>query len=157
MTQFKVNDKVTVKAGCKHECVKLEDKVFDYLLITGVDSDDGYTYTAYRGGEKVTGCMCYKDDHLELYVAPVITWDTLKWKDVVVDRYGDKRLVLGVLNDAVFLSGINNFNVSGAFYHKEEIQTKGYTIKQAPVEKLELTLEQVAEKFGVEVGNLKIK
>jgi len=157
MTQFKVNDKLTVKAGCEHECAVLGDEVFDYLTITY--NDGYYAYTAYRGGEEVNSCSCcYKDHHLELYIAPVITWDTLKWKDVVIDEDGEERLVLGVLNDLVFLSGCDVFNVAGTWYLIQELQEKGYTIKQAtPVDKLELTLEQVAEKFGIEVGNLKIK
>jgi len=157
MTQFKVNDKVTVKAGCKHACGTLEYEVVDYLIITKIDDNGRYYYTAYRGGETVDSCYCYKDDHLELYIAPVITWDTLKWKDVVIDEDGEERLVLGVLNDLVFLSGCDVFNVAGTWYLIQELQEKGYTIKQAPVDKLELTLEQVAEKFGIEVGNLKIK
>ena len=93
---------------------------------------------------------------LELY-RPTITWDTLKWKDVVVDRDGDEQMVLGLLNDMLFLSDYNDFKSYDDWYHKQELQNEGYTIKQAPVDKLELTLEQVAEKFGVEVGNLKIK
>jgi len=98
----------------------------------------------------------YKD-WLELYNF-IITWDTLKWKDVVIDVNGDEGMVLGVLNDLVFLSS-NDFNVTGSFYNKKELQNFGYTIKQATLtpEKLELTLDQIAEKFGVDVTNIKIK
>jgi len=157
MTQFKVNDKVTVKAGCEHECAVLGDEVFDYLIINKIDDYGRYYYTAYNGGEKVDSCSCYKDDHLELYVAPAITWDTLKWKDVVV-MDGKDRLVLDVRNDLVDLSYYSDFERHLDTLHKQELKKAGYTIKQAtPVDKLELTLEQVAEKFGVEVGNLKIK
>jgi len=157
MTQFKVNDKVTVKAGCEHECAVLGDEVFDYLIINKIYDNGVYNYTAYHGGEKINNYYnYYTDDHLELYIAPVITWDTLKWKDVVVNKNGNERMVLLVGNDAVFLSD-TDFNVTNTWYLKKELQTYGYTIKQSPVDKLELTLEQVAEKFGVEVGNLKIK
>ena len=157
MTQFKVNDKVTVKAGCEHECAVLGDEVFDYLIITKIDGY--YSYTAYLGGVKVDSCSCYKDDHLELYVAPVITWDTLKWKDVVV-RDGKDRLVLDVRNDLVVLSYRGDFERHAGTFHKQELQVFGYTIKQPtppPVEKLELTLDQIAEKFGGDVTNIKIK
>ncbi len=159
MTQFKVNDKVTVKAGCKHECSVLENEVFDYLIIDKVHNNNYYAYTAYHGGEKINNYYnYYTDDHLELYIAPAITWDTLKWKDVVVDRDGDEQMVLGLLNDMLFLSDYNDFKSYDDWYHKQELQNEGYTIKQAtPVDKLELTLEQVAEKFGVEVTNIKIK
>jgi len=140
MTQFKVNDKVTVKAGHKF----LSDLVFDYLTINKI-SGDMYGFTAYHAGKVVGLGDQYGGDHLELYVAPVITWDTLKWKDVVV-RYGNEQMVLGLLNDLVFLSGCDEFNGTEDWYHKQELQNDGFTIKQVSVDKLELTLEQVAEK-----------
>ena len=66
-----------------------------------------------------------------------ITWDTLKWKDVVIDNDGDERMVLGVLNDLVFLSRNNHFEEHYITYHKKELQKKGFTIKQAtPIEKV---------------------
>jgi len=157
MTQFKVNDKVTVKAGCEGKCVRLENEVFEYLIIDEVDGDGDYSYTAYNGGEKVDSCSCYADHHLELYVAPAITWDTLKWKDVVVDRDGEERLVLGVRNDLVDISPFHDFMKLCGSFHKVQLQQMGFTIKQAPVDKLELTLEQVAEKFGFDLGKIKIK
>ena len=95
-------------------------------------------------------------DWVELY-RPTITWETLKWKDVVVDGVGDERMVLRVENDLVDVSGYGDFDTHGTTLHRKELQKKGYTIKQATPEKLELTLEQVAEKFGVDVTNIKIK
>jgi len=88
-----------------------------------------------------------------------ITWDTLKWKDVVVDEDGEERMVQGVLNDLVVLSFIGDFKRYYGIYHKQQLQKSGFTIKQTtpPAEKLELTLDQVAEKFGVDVTNIKIK
>jgi len=88
---------------------------------------------------------------------PTITWDTLKWKDVVIDEEGNEYLVLGILNDMVLLSYFCDFESSDYWCHKQELQKFGYTIKQATPVKLELTLDQVAEKFGVDVTNIKIK
>ena len=160
---YKTGDKVTVKEGCKGACVTLENRDFDYLEIINVDDydDDGYTYDAYLGDVKVSWCYnCYKDEHLEPYDSTV-TWDNLKWKDIVVGTEGDERMVLGVLNDLVFLSMPDDFCRACAYFHKVALQNSGYTIKQIVerkvAETVELTLDEVAKKFGVDVKNLKIK
>ena len=68
-----------------------------------------------------------------------ITWDTLKWKDVVIDRDGDELIVLAVVNDLVFISYNDDFEKHLNTYHKLELQKDGYTIKQAtPVEKVKI-------------------
>jgi len=86
MTKFKVNDKVTVKAGCKDMCGALQDIVFDYLIITYADGY--YSYTAYSGGKPVDSCsMCYKDDHLELYVEPRTTNKNYKLKASPLNKF----------------------------------------------------------------------
>jgi len=99
-------------------------------------------------------------DWVEIY-RPTITWDNLKWKDVLIDEDGREQIVLGVLNDLVFISWDNDLSeVDDSTYHKQQLQDRGYTIKQptpAIVEKLELTLDQIAKKFGVDVTNIKIK
>ena len=68
-----------------------------------------------------------------------ITWDTLKWKDVVIDNDGDELIVLAVVNDLVFISYNDDFEKHLNTYHKQELQKSGYTIKQAtPVEKVKI-------------------
>jgi len=159
MNKFKIGDKIKVKENFWEiergvyvaDMKKLAGRTLelDFVHSNGdvnTKQDDSNDNTSWT----------WSKDWLEPY-NPTITWDTLKWKDVVVEEDGDERMVLGVLNDLVFLSKIENFNVAVYWYHKEELQKKGYTIKQALVEKLELTLEQIAEKFGVDVTNIKIK
>jgi len=66
-----------------------------------------------------------------------ITWDTLKWKDVVINRNGEESMVLGILNDLVDISYSGNFEKHLSTYHKKELQNIGFTIKQAtPIEKV---------------------
>jgi len=93
---------------------------------------------------------------IELY-NPTITWETLKWKDVVVNKDGDEQMVLGVLNDLVSVSN-TDFNVTYAWYHKEELPNCGYTIKQTtpPVEKNEtdLLIEATTEQFDKNIKEL---
>ena len=68
-----------------------------------------------------------------------ITWDTLKWKDVVVNSDGKERMVLDVRNDLVGLSYSGNFESYVNTAHKKDLQKNGYTIKQAtPVEKIKI-------------------
>ena len=140
MNQFKVGDKVIVKEGCKQKCLVLGNTDFDYLKIIEI-YEGRYIYRGYLRDKEVGSCShCYNDNHLEPYT-PTITWETLKWKDVVLDEDGDKQMVLGVSNDLVFLSCINNFETSGNSRHKKELQNYGFTIKQAPVEKPKETIE----------------
>ena len=60
-----------------------------------------------------------------------ITWDTLKWKDVLIDNDGDEKMVLGVRNDLVDISSATDFEKYLYTYHKKELQEYYYTIKQA--------------------------
>ena len=121
------------------------------------------------GSVDINGSVCTKQDDsnddtawnwdkdwVELY-RPTITWDNLKWKDVVVDKDGNERMVLDVRNDLLDLSYRDVFDTHGSTFHKKELQNLGFTIKQPTPEKLELTLDQIAKKFGVDVTNIKIK
>ena len=68
-----------------------------------------------------------------------ITWDTLKWKDVLMDGDGEERMILDVRNDLVDLSYCGNFERYANTIHKKELQGYDYTIKQAtPVEKVKI-------------------
>ena len=62
-----------------------------------------------------------------------ITWDTLKWKDVLVETDGDERMVLAVTNDLLDISYPDDFEEYYDTYHKLELQKFGYTIKQATI------------------------
>ena len=120
--------------------------------------DNGYVDTKQDDSKDDTR-WTWDENWLELY-NPIITWETLKWKDVVVDVNGSERMVLLVANDLVFISNYTNFDTHSVTRHKKELQNLGYTIKQPtppPVEKLELTLGQVVEKFVADITNIKIK
>ena len=68
-----------------------------------------------------------------------ITWDTLKWKDVVIYKGGDERMVLAIRNDLVDISYAGSFEEHSGTYHKKELQKKGYIIKKAtPIEKIKI-------------------
>lgn len=158
---YKIGDKVKVKEnfweiksdiGFNDRMKKLAGRT---LEVDSVNSS-GIVFTKQDDSKDDTR-WAWDKNWIEPY-NPTITWETLKWKDVLVDSDGKERMVLGVLNDLVFLSYYDDFEIAkSGINHKKELQTLGYTIKQATPEKLELTLEQVAEKFGVDVTNIKIK
>ena len=164
MNKFKIGDKVKVKENfweIESDDVSTADEmkklVGRTLEVESVDSD-GDVYTKQDDSKDDTE-WSWDKNWLELYTEPSkeITWDTLKWKDVVVDENSDERMVLLVVNDLVFISKYTNFDTHSVTRHKKELQDMGYTIKQSTPEKLELTLDQIAEKFGVDVTNIKIK
>jgi len=163
MNKFKIGDKVKVKENFWEiksdiDATDNRKKLAGRTLEVKFVFNDGDVYTKQDDSNDNTE-WGWDKNWIELYTEPSkeITWDTLKWKDVVFDVNGNERMVLVVLNDLVFLSYINDFEGYSHTYHKKELQVYGYTIKQATPEKLELTLEQVAEKFGVDVTNIKIK
>jgi len=160
---FNVGDKVTVKENFWEIEIGVYDdnrkKLAGRTLEVESIGSDGDVFTKQDDSNDYTRWFWDKN-WIELYTEPKkeITLDTLKWKDVVIDENGNEQIVLGVLNDSILLSS-HNFDYSGNWFHKKELQNRGYVIKQAtpPQEKLELTLDQIAEKFGVDVINIKIK
>jgi len=163
MNKFKAGDKVTVKENFW----EIESGVYVYsgmkklvgrILEVQSISSSGNFYTKQDDSNDNTS-WAWDKNWLELY-NPTITWETLKWKDVVINGNGKERMVLVVSNDVVTLSESYDFEKVSIIDHKKQMQDDGYTIKQATptlAEKLELTLDQIAEKFGVYVTNIKIK
>jgi len=166
MNKFKVGDKIKVKENfweiqsdvrVSIEMKKLAGRTLEVKYV----ESGGDVHTKQDDSNDDT--IWYWDkDWLELYTEPSkeITWETLKWKDVVIEDDDDERMVLDVRNDLVDLSCIGNFEEYSHIYHKKELQNAGYTIKQPtppPTEKLELTLGQVVEKFVADITNIKIK
>ena len=165
MNKFNVGDKVTVKenfweigsdVSWGHNKKKLAGRTLEVEFVY----DDGDVFTKQDDSNNDTG-WSWDKNWVELYteLRTEITWDNLKWKDVLVYNDGIEQMVLDVRNDLVDVSGYGNFDTHGYIRHKQELKNTGYTIKQdIPLaEKLELTLDQIAEKYGVDVTNIKIK
>jgi len=78
--------------------------------------------------------------------------------DVVVDKDdGEERMVLERGQNTVDLSWADDFKKSGIDYHFDELE-EYFTLKNAPVvaDNVVLTMNEIAEKFGVDVSTLKI-
>lgn len=96
------------------------------------------------------------------------TFLNLKAGDTILDSNGDKRFILAVLfqdeKRAVYLlscpdeEDINTAGVATGPYTSSDLEACGFTLpNQKEEEPVELTLDEVADKFGVDVKNLKIK
>jgi len=150
--KYKAGDKIIVKEKFWEIKSDVYTNAFDGMkklagrkLEVSCVYDNGDVYTKQDDSKDDTR-WCWDKDWIELYIEPSkeITWETLKWKDVVVDEGGDEIMVLGVLNDVVFTSETDEFNCTGTWYHKQELQSYGFTIKQptpTPVEKPKETIE----------------
>jgi len=76
------------------------------------------------------------------------TWDTLEVGDVIVDKDGDERKILGVCGEAVFVSQFGDFDNFHTGIGKKELQKIGYKIKDATEETPEYTMEEACDKMG---------
>ena len=196
---FKVGDKIKVKEKFWKIEIGVDVSIhFDMKKLVGRTLEVSYVGTngnlsTKQDDSKNDTHWIWDKNWIELYTEPSkeITWDTLKWKDVVINKNGNEQMVLDVRNDLLDLSYRGDFYTHVNTFHKKELQEWGFTIKQPTptpeteseafkkmvaevkrvseeqvekareaetiVEKLELTLDQIAEKIGVDVTNIKIK
>lgn len=80
--------------------------------------------------------------------------DTMKVGDILVND-DDKCKVLAVVGDLIATSTTSIFDEFGSWDLKSTLEEYGWKIKNDS--KVELTMDEVATKFGVDVKNLKIK
>lgn len=89
-----------------------------------------------------------------------ITWSTLQEGDEIKNVFGRIHTVLGICGKIIFLSYTGDKNRCASYYTAEELKNDGYTIVQpTPPEPeiKEITLDEIAEKFGIDVKNVRIK
>ena len=146
MNKFKIGDKVTVKENFwkiksgfyVDEMKKLAGRTLEVETVYY----DGNVFTKQDNSNDVTD-WAWDKNCIQPY-NPTITWDTLKWKDVVIDVNGTERMVLGVLNDVVFISHDDSFyKASNSNHHKQELSDCGYTIKQATPPPVTIEIEGI--------------
>lgn len=94
-------------------------------------------------------CELYNEDELkkEEYMFSV--------GDIVKSKIGCKGKVLAVTGELIALSYSNDFDCLWEWYAKKELENAGY--KLASEEETILSMQEVADKFGVDVDKLKIK
>lgn len=78
--------------------------------------------------------------------------------DVVIHKLGSETVVLEVLTQTVLLSLPGNHAKAWEWHTFTELETNGFTLKdQEEEETVELTLEDIAKKFNVDIEKLRIK
>jgi len=130
-----------------------EDSDFDMGEILTLESDDGSDCPYFWNADKSDACCAYWSE-----LEPIEkTIRDAQVGDVVVRKVSkDKRMVLGRWQNTIMLSLTNNFKRTGFIFTLDELE-EDFTLKNAPeVGETLLTMDQIAEKFGVEVSNLKI-
>lgn len=121
----------------------------------GINADDklGYDYSwkfTWKNGEPTQGVTDLEttDD-----IRPAVVGD------ILVNKYEDKRKVLGVCGEIVFISEPNKLNVADStVYTFDEIADLGWKIKDDPSEGIkEYSMDEVAKALGEKVENIRIK
>lgn len=138
--KFKIGQKVKV-IGCTYTLSESARKMVGNIdKILCVDDIDN-TYQL--------GCGCWFNELDLEAVSEEKTWETLQVNDVLIDRNGNERGVLGVCGRVIFLSySINkdDFHISQI---KEHLRSVGWKIKQnTPTEEVEMTVEEATKKLG---------
>lgn len=140
--------------------VRIKDEYYDYQGEVGVidyiskDKDEDRGSHPCRVKLNIGDHRWVNKDDVELLPK---SWDTLAKGDVVVDKDGGERTVLLVEGDVIGVSCTNKPTKYLDAYTKQELIDAGYTIKNAEEEVTELTIDQIAEKFGKPVDKIKIK
>lgn len=125
-----------------------------YVKITNYDTT--YIYEILDiNKNKIGGCFCFTDNDLE----PIgKTWETLAYGDSLEGLNNRKVKVVGVIDEVVFLSDPSNNLPPFIRLRKQLATTDLKIIQDEPTpELIELTLEEVATKLGVDVKSLRIK
>jgi hypothetical protein len=147
---IKVGDRVKAVVGQYNPCSELHDDCSNEAKITQVSEEH----------LRINGCLHdYDDDYyLARWEGPK-TLDNVEVGDVLIAENGNTRKVLGRCGDILFISELNKHDISQSdtWWTVSDIQ-KVFTVYQ-PEEKetVELTLQEVADKIGVDVSVLRIK
>ena len=149
---FKHNDRVTCKihvTEITNASISIDKDGMPFICqneIDGGEADDklGYKYSWYPG-EYFTR---YGLTDLKLATP---TWDSLSWKDIVLDGGGDRRMVLAVSNDMACVSHAEDFETASGWYHKKELQHMYFTIQGAAPAIEEITIAEAEARLGVKI------
>jgi hypothetical protein len=155
MNKFKLGDKVRILDKTVG-VFSLEDtnlKKGDTGIVRKYNRDDS-GYFIFKNKDSDEDLWLFNESDLELYKRDL---DHLEEGDILVNKDGDEYKVLGVHKYMVHLSGNNDFEAIGCGYTLEELKKCGFKLKDQQDETLEVTLDDIADKFNVNVKNLKVK
>lgn len=149
--KYKIGDKIVPKNGI-WTCGKADDARADYAVIT--QTGRRYHYDLYKDSKKVDWCsLCQNDTNSKLMEK---TMEDLQKGDVIISKSGREHTVIERLGDIVFTTGYENNWDDTVAWNTTELKDRGFTIKQPETEPTEITMQQIADEFGVDVSKLKI-
>jgi len=129
--------------------------IFKVGEIVTLKEDDGGDYPSFWNADR-SDYHYISFSQLEPYAKTV---RDAQVGDVVVDEIsGGEHLVLERLQNSVLISDASDFKTAGSIYTFNELE-EYYTLKDTPEPvdiSIIITMDQIAEKFGVEVSKLKI-
>jgi len=129
-----------------------EDSDFDIGEIITLESDDG-TDNPYFWNKDKSDSYCTYWSEIEPHAKTI---RDAQVDDTVIGKLnGFEYMVLERGQRTVLLSCGNNFKNSMGDYTFDRLE-EYFTLKDAPERETILTMDQIAEKFGVEVSKLKI-
>ena len=146
MNTFKVGDLVRIKENSYYADPY---RNFGVARIVGIDGD--HYYLTFMNG--YTPNVYFEE------LEPVEkTLDLVGEGDVVINKDGGKRKVLGRCGQVCFVSFISDLEKYWYSVSISEMKSLGYKLaNQKEPDKVVLSMDEIAEKFGVDVKNLKIK
>lgn len=149
--QYKVGDKVRVRKDL------VEDTYYGSRYFNDSMCD-------FRGKEVTISCIIEDHHYLimedswdwtdEMFDPSTKTLSDLQKGDVIFDIYKREYLVLARLEDIIFLSGAGTKDNVEEFIAIHELETRGFVLEQPTYE---VSRQQIAEKFNIDVDKLKIK
>lgn len=138
--KFKVGDRVRVTADDNHK-----NEVGTVIGISSYYIDTRWPYTIHFS-DGTTQIYCEEELIKEEYMFNV--------GDIVVDKDGYTCKVLAVYGEITALSDYDDYDTYGSWYTKEQL--KKFKCKLAE-EETTLTMQEIADKFGVDVDTLKVE
>ena len=150
---------MTFKNGDRVTCIIYDTEILDARISIDQDGTPFICQNLMHGvtandklGYKYSWMLAKNFTQLDvtnLKLVETKSWDTLALKDILVNKYGDRRMVLDVRNDLVDVSNLNYFEAYRRTYTKKELQNLGYTIENLTEEVAEeLTMEQLCKELG---------
>jgi hypothetical protein len=157
MNKFKVGD--VVKAIANRYIYTNE--VYKWVGIVRYINNEGnltLETTSCSGGSRVG--EIYTDRDPEQFALVKKELEDVEVGDILVDEYGKEHFVMGVAGKMVWLSDDESEADHASdtnLYAMLELKRNGFTFKDQEPEIMELSLDEVARKFGKSVSEIRIK
>lgn len=155
--KFKVGDRVRSKQPGQEYTGTVTKIETEIIIVKRDDASSGW-YCKIVGDKVATAFGSWDGkSYLELESK---TLETLQVGDIVVDEFKSEHYVMGVAGKMIWISDDEKesegyFRTS--YYTLLELKNNGFKVKSSEPEVTEVTMDEIAKKFGVSVESLKVK